>query len=220
MRRIAAVVKPKNTAIFPGVMTLDIPTGEFSAYIFDCDGTLADTMPLHYRAWVEEVRSRGGEFPEDLFYSLGGVPAPGVVEFLNHRYNLTMPVEETATLKEARFEKLLPQVKPIQPVIDFMLSKSGRYPLAVGSGGYKAIVLNTLEALGIREHFKAVVTYEDVTHPKPAPDTYLLAAQLLGVKPARCLVFEDTPLGLQCARNAGMQCVLVPSGPVIAAPLV
>ena len=220
MRRIARLVKPKNTAIFPGVMTLDIPPGEFGAYIFDCDGTLADTMPLHYQAWVEEVSRRGGEFPEDLFYSLGGVPAPGVVEFLNHRYNLTMPVEETATLKEARFEALLSQVKPIQPVVDFMLSKSGRYPLAVGSGGQKTLVVATLEALGIREHFQAIVTYDDVTHPKPAPDTYLLAAQILGVEPSRCLVFEDTPLGLQCAKNAGMQCVLVPSGPVIAAPLI
>ena len=219
MRWIARLVKPKNTAIFHGFMTLDIPAGEFDAFIFDCDGTLADTMPLHYRAWVAEVTARGGEFPEELFYSLGGVPAPGVVAFLNHRYNLAMPVEETALLKEARYEAMLPQVKPIQPVVDFMLSKSGRYPLAVGSGGYKTIVLATLETIGIREHFQAVVTYDDVTHPKPAPDTYLLAAQLLGVEPSRCLVFEDTPLGLQCVRNAGMQCVLVASGPVIAAPL-
>ena len=201
-------------------MTLEIPPGDFDAFIFDCDGTLADTMGLHYRAWLEEVRSRGGDFAEDLFYSLGGVPAPGVVEFLNHRYKLAMPVEETATLKEARYEAMIPQIKPIQPVVDFMLGKSGRYPLAVGSGGYKAIVQATLEALGIRQHFQAVVTYEDVTHHKPAPDTYLLAAELLGVEPARCLVFEDTPLGVQCAHNAGMQCVLVPSGPIIAAPLV
>ena len=201
-------------------MTLDIPTGEFSAYIFDCDGTLADTMGLHYQAWVAEVRSRGGEFPEDLFYALGGVPATGVVEFLNHRFNLTMPVHETAERKEARFEAMIPRVKPIQPVVDFMLGKSGRYPLAVGSGGLKPLVVATLEALGIRQHFQAVVTYEDVVHPKPAPDTYLEAARLLGVEPSTCLVFEDTPLGLQCAKNAGMQCVLVPSGPVVAVPLV
>ena len=220
VRRNARFVKRKNAATFCAMITLDIPAGEFAAYIFDCDGTLADTMGLHYQAWLAEVRSRGGDFPEDLFYSLGGVPAPGVVEFLNHRYNLSMPVEETATLKEARYEAMIPQIKPIQPVVDFMLSKSGRYPLAVGSGGYKTIVLATLEALGIRQHFQAVVTYEDVTHPKPAPDTYLLAAQLLGVEPAGCLVFEDTPLGVQCATNAGMQSVLVPSGPVVAAPLV
>ena len=201
-------------------MTLDIPAGEFRAFLFDCDGTLADTMPLHYQAWLEEVRARGGEFPEDLFYSLGGVPAPGVVEFLNHRYNLSMPVEETAAAKEQRFEHLIPQVRPIQAVVDFARSKSGRYPLAVGSGGMKSLVVATLEALGIREHFQAVVTYEDVAHPKPAPDTYLEAARRLGVPPETCLVFEDTPLGLQCAKNAGMQCVLVPSGPVVAAPLV
>lgn len=200
-------------------MTLDIPAGDFRAFIFDCDGTLADTMGLHYQAWVAEVRSRGGEFPEDLFYSLGGVPATGVVEFLNHRYNLTMPVEETAAEKEKRFEHLIPQVKPIQPVVDFALGKSGRYPLAVGSGGLKPLVVATLEALGIREHFQAIVTFEDVLHPKPAPDTYLEAARQLGVEPAACLVFEDTPLGVQAATAAGMRCVLVPSGPVVAAPL-
>lgn len=201
-------------------MTLDIPAGDFRAFIFDCDGTLADTMPLHYRAWVEEIQARGGKFPEDLFYSLGGVPAPGVVEFLNHRYRLSMPVEETAATKEKRFEALLPQVKAIQPVVDFALEKSGRYPLAVASGGYKEVVLRTLDTLGIRQHFQAVVSYEDVTHPKPAPDTYLEAARQLGVPPEQCLVFEDTPLGVQAATAAGMRCVLVPSGPVVAAPLV
>ena len=77
-------------------MTLHIPPGEFQAYIFDCDGTLADTMPLHYRAWLAAVGRLGCEFPEDLFYSLGGVPAPGVVEFLNARYGVSMPVIETA----------------------------------------------------------------------------------------------------------------------------
>ncbi len=200
-------------------MTLDIPAGDFRAFIFDCDGTLADTMGLHYQAWLTEVRSRGGDFPEDLFYSLGGVPATGVVEFLNHRYNLSMPVEETAAAKEERFEHLIPQVKPIRAVVDFALGKSGRYPLAVASGGLKPLVLGTLDALGIRAHFPVVVTFEDVTHPKPAPDTYLEAARQLGVEPSACLVFEDTPLGVQAATSAGMQCVLVPSGPVVAAPL-
>ena len=197
------------------MITLEIPPGEFAAYIFDCDGTLADTMPLHYQAWLQAVRAHGHDFPEDLFYSLGGVPAPGVVAHLNARYGWNMPVAETAAYKEKLFEALIPQVKPIEPVVAFLRGVLGRYPVAVASGGLKPLVIGTLEALGIHEHFQAVVTYEDVAHPKPAPDTYLEAARLMGVAPARCLVFEDTPLGIQAATAAGMQSVLVASGPVV-----
>ena len=200
------------------MIKLDIPPGEFAAYIFDCDGTLADTMPLHYHAWEQAVREQGHHFPEELFYSLGGVPAPGVVVFLNERFGWSMPVAETAAYKEALFERLIPQSKPIVPVVEFMYSVRGKYPVAVASGGLKPLVMGTLEALGIHEHFNAVVTYEDVVHPKPAPDTYLEAARRMGVEPSRCLVFEDTPLGVQAATAAGMQSVLVASGPVNAPP--
>ena len=147
------------------------------------------------------------------------MPAPAVVEFLNARQGLAMPPVETAEHKEALFAELIPEVEPIVPVIEFMQTVSGRYPLAVASGGLKPLVLATLEALGIRQHFQAVVTYEDVRNGKPAPDTYLEAARLLGVEPRHCLVFEDTPLGLESAAAAGMQCVLVASGPVIAPPV-
>ena len=200
------------------MITLDIPAGEFAAYIFDCDGTLADTMGLHYQAWAQAVEEQGHHFPEDVFYSLGGVPAPGVVAYLNERFGWSMPVEETAEYKEGLFEKLIPQVKPIVPVVEFMHSVLGKYPVAVASGGLKPLVLATLKALGIHEHFAAVVTYEDVKHGKPAPDTYLEAARLMDVEPSKCLVFEDTPLGIQAATAAGMQSVLVASGPVVARP--
>ena len=200
------------------MIALDIPAGEFAAYIFDCDGTLADTMPLHYRAWVQAVTEQGHHFPEDLFYSLGGVPAEGVVEELNRRFGWSMSVAETAVYKEGLFEKLIPQVKPIVPVVEFMRGVLGKAPVAVASGGLKSLVMKTLEALGIHAHFDAVVTYEDVVHGKPAPDTYLEAARRMGVEPARCLVFEDTPLGIQAATAAGMQSVLVPSGPVVHRP--
>ena len=196
-------------------VTLDIPPGEFAAYLFDCDGTLADTMGLHYQAWLETVRPLGCDFPEDLFYSLGGVPAPGVVEFLNARFGWTLPVAATAEHKEALYERMVPQVQPIRSVVDFALGKSGVRPLAVCSGGYKPIVVATLEARGSRGDFQGGGAWADVENGKPAPDTYLLAAQQLGVDPARCLVFEDTPLGIQSATAAGMQSVLVASGPVV-----
>ena len=197
------------------MITLDIPPGDFRAFIFDCDGTLADTMPLHYQAYLDVLHPLGFDFPETLFYSLGGVPAAGVIEILNERFGYTLAAGEIAERKEARFGELIPQVKPIGPVVEFMRGVSGRFPLAVASGGMKSLVLATLDALGIREHFQAVVTYEDVVNPKPAPDTYLEAARRLGTEPAACLVFEDTPLGRDAALAAGMKCVLVPSGPVV-----
>ena len=115
-------------------MTLDIPPEEFDAYIFDCDGTLADTMPLHYQAWLTAVEPLGCDFPEALFYSMGGMPAPAVVEFLNARQGLAMPPVETAERKEMLFAELIPQVQPIRPVVEFMEQMSGQVPLAVASG--------------------------------------------------------------------------------------
>ena len=201
------------------MITLDIPPGDFRAFIFDCDGTLADTMPLHYQAYLDILRPLGHDFPEELFYSLGGVPAAGVVEILNERFGYTLPAAEIAERKEARFAELIPGVKPIVPVVEFMRGVADRFPVAVASGGMKSLVLATLEAIGIHEHFQAVVTYEDVVHPKPAPDTYLEAARRLGVEPAACLVFEDTLLGIKAATAAGMKSVLVPSGPVALPPM-
>jgi beta-phosphoglucomutase family hydrolase len=198
------------------MITLDIPPGEFAGYIFDCDGTLADTMGLHYQAWVAALTPYGCDFPEELFYSLGGMPAVAVIEFLNERNGLSVPPVETALHKESLYEELIPQVRAIEPVVDFVYKVAGKAPLAVGSGGLRHIVIATLEALGLREYFQAVVASEDVVHGKPAPDTYLEAARRLGVDPARCLVFEDTPLGISAATAAGMQSVLVASGLVIA----
>ena len=196
------------------MITLNIPSGEFAGYLFDCDGTLADTMALHYQAWVAALAPYGCEFPEELFYSSGGMPAADVVRMLNERSGLAMPPLEIALHKESLYEELLPLVRPIEPVVEFVRSVAGKYPLAVGSGGLRHIVIATLEALGLSGYFQAVVASEDVVRGKPAPDTYLEAARRLGVEPTKCLVFEDTPLGICAATAAGMQSVLVASNPV------
>ena len=191
-------------------MKLQIPEGEFDAYIFDCDGTLADTMPLHYEAWCLALENKA-EFPEALFYELGGVPASGVIQILNERYGHQMPVEETAQYKEGIFTKLIPQILPIEPVVAFVHEFFGKKPLAVASGGHRAIVIKTLTALGIADKFDAIVGAEDYKNGKPAPDPYLEAARRIGVSPERCLVFEDTQIGIDAAHAAGMQAVFVSS---------
>jgi len=179
----------------------------FSALIFDCDGTLADTMPLHYAAWVQALHQRHGHLPEELFYALAGVPTVEIVRLINERFGYTLEPEETAAAKEALYEALLPQARPIPPVVALVHEYRGRLPLAVASGGLRRLVGLTLAGLGLTDAFQAVCTAEDVAHGKPAPDLFLFAAERLAVAPETCVVLEDSELGLEAAGRAGMQAV-------------
>ncbi|MEA2736543.1 MAG: hypothetical protein QOE14_2994 [Humisphaera sp.] len=172
--------------------------------VFDCDGTIADTMPAHYRAWVQALGEHGVEFPEALFYEMGGIPTPRIVEILNERHGHTMPVMETALYKESLFERFIPEVMPVEPVVDVIRKYDGRLPMAVATGGMRHICHKTLETLGLLDRFKAIVAAEDVQNGKPAPDIFLEAARRLGVEPTLCLAFEDANLGIQAATAAGM----------------
>jgi beta-phosphoglucomutase family hydrolase len=172
--------------------------------VFDCDGTIADTMPAHYQSWVEALGPHGVEFPEALFYEMGGIPTPRIVELLNERHGHSMPVMKTALYKEELFEKLIPQILPIEPVVDVIRAYDGKLPMAVATGGMRHICHKTLQTLGLLDRFQAVVTADDVKHGKPAPDIFLEAARQLGVAPNLCLAFEDANLGIQSATAAGM----------------
>jgi beta-phosphoglucomutase family hydrolase len=197
-------------------MKLDIPAGDFAGYIFDLDGTLVDTMPLHYRAWNRAMQLAGlkEELSADLFYSLGGVPTRQVAAILAKHYGLTIDVEQVFHQKEALFIELQSEMKLIEAVVAFARRAvaQGR-PVSVASGGPRDIVRHTLELMKLAELFPVVVTPEDVKHGKPAPDMFLLAAERMGVPPARCLVFEDAVPGIKAAEAAGMQWVHVPSRP-------
>jgi len=190
-------------------MPLELPAGDFHAFIFDCDGTLADNMPLHYRAWSRAMEDFGGSYPEELFYEWGGVPTADIVRRLNAKFGLSMAVDEVVHRKEHYYRETIPQVGPVHDVVALVRETHGRKPMAVASGGHRDLVVRTLHALGLRELFDVVVASEDYERGKPAPDPFLKAAELLQVDPARCLVFEDTETGRQAARAAGMQCVLV-----------
>lgn len=191
-------------------MKLEIPDRDFAGFIFDCDGTLADTMPLHFRAWSRLLQEHDGNFPEELFYSWGGMPSAQIVVELNRMQGLSMPVESAVEQKEAYFVDLIHEVLPIEPVLEIARKMHGKAPLAVASGGYRKFVEMTLEAIGVRHLFDAVVCAEDYEHGKPHPDPFLEAARRLGVPPEDCVVFEDSPLGVEAAQRAGMHCVVVP----------
>lgn len=194
-------------------MKLHVPDHPFEGYIFDCDGTIAHTMPIHYRAWSRAMQDFGGQFPEDLFYEWGGMPTPVIVERLNAKYGLSMKVEETVRRKEDYYLASVHEVMPVVPVLEIAQRMHGIKPLAIASGGHRELVEATLKAIEIYDMFDAVVCAEDYVNGKPAPDPFLEAAKRIGVKPEDCLVFEDSPTGVEAAKAAGMQYVFVPTGP-------
>ena len=192
-------------------MHLEIPPGDFAGYIFDLDGTLVDTMPLHYRAWRDSLRAFGldRDLEESLFYSLGGMPTIKVGEAFNRHYGTDFDLHKLHAAKEERFVLLLAEAPLIVPVVDFARLVARTHPVSVASGGPRDVVQHTLKVRELAPLFPVVVTADDVAHGKPAPDTFLLAAQRMGVEPKDCLVFEDADLGIQAAESAGMRWVKV-----------
>src|SRR6266404_120161 len=172
--------------------------------IFDCDGTLADTMPLHWRAWRTITERHGLHLTEDRFYSLGGVPSRDILKILSIEQGVPVDHLAVAREKEAEYLPLIAQVEPINAVVAVARENYGRIPLAVASGGTRRIIEQVLDHLDIRRLFNAIVTSEDVANQKPAPDIFLEAARRIGVPPQFCRAYEDTELGLLAIRAAGM----------------
>ncbi len=180
---------------------------EIRGIVFDCDGTLADTMPLHWKAWNSIMDRHGLHFPEERFYALGGVPSRDIIKMLCEEQGKKLDFLSVAKEKEEAYLPFLPQVKPIDIVVQVAEANHGRLPMAVASGGMKHIIEQVLEHLRIRHYFDAVVTSEDVKHQKPAPDIFLEAARRIGVPPQYCRGYEDTDLGMQAIRSAGMEAI-------------
>jgi beta-phosphoglucomutase family hydrolase len=175
--------------------------------IFDCDGTLANTMPLHWRAWSLITQRHNLHFPEDRFYSLGGVPSRDILKMLAEEQVRSLDHIAVAHEKEELYLPLMTQVEPIHAVVEIAKAHQGKIPMAVASGGTQKIICQVLEHLKIRDLFDAVVTSEMVKNQKPAPDIFLEAARRIGVEPRQCRAYEDTDLGLTAIRAAGMEAV-------------
>ena len=189
-----------------------LPTRAYSAFIFDCDGTLADSMPLHQKAWVSALRKYGAtfEFGWELFMSRAGKSIELTVAELNAEFGMALDPALVSAAQRAEYDVLALGVKPIDEVVAFARERAqAGCPVSVASGGDAPTVARTLRTIGVSDLFPIVVTVEDVAHGKPAPDLFLLAAKRMGVAPADCLVFEDSLLGITAAERAGMGAVLV-----------
>lgn len=191
-------------------MKLKLPAREFGAYLFDCDGTIADSMPLHYIAWKQALSEWNCDFDEKLFYAWGGMPIAEIISTLNKQHNLNMVVEAVCERKENAYYELLPQLKAVPEVVQHIEAQHGRIPFAVVSGSTRESVVASLTTLKLLDKFDVLVCAGDYKKGKPDPEAFLLAASKLGVQPADCLVFEDTEMGIQAATAAGMHSVRIP----------
>ncbi|MDB6077747.1 MAG: HAD-superfamily hydrolase, subfamily variant 3 [Akkermansiaceae bacterium] len=192
---------------------LEFPTDGFDAVIFDCDGTLVNSMPAHFEAWCEALALFGAAniFKEDVFYAMGGRPTLDIVVELNDEYGLKLDPEAVAFAKRQAFLKKLDKLELIDEVAAFAESLRGKKPMAIATGGTRFVIEKTLQAVGVSDLFDEVVTADEVPIGKPAPDIFLRAAKLLGIAPERCLVLEDAPAGIMAAQLAGMAVISVPA---------
>ena len=191
---------------------LALPPGPHSAYLFDLDGTVADSMPLHFVAWSQAIAEHGGQFPEPLFYQMGGIPLLRTVELLNERFGTAMDPATVVHRKESLYLEMLDQLKPVASVLAIIYECAGKIPFAIVSGSPRVSIYSTLTKLNLIDYFPVIVGAEDYLQGKPNPEPFLKAATLLGVPPETCLVFEDAEAGIASAQAAGMQYVRIPAG--------
>ena len=177
---------------------------EYAALIFDCDGTLADSMPVHYRSWVKTLGAYGHDFSEQQFYALGGVPTEEIVHILNFERGTHLDAVRVARQKDQLFHDMEGEVRPRTSVVAVVKKYHRIKPMAVGSGSTRWSVEKSIAQLGLTGCFDALVCREDVEKPKPDPEVFLRGAEIMRVQPGQCIVFEDTELGTQAARSAGM----------------
>lgn len=183
--------------------TIDIfPTTK--AFIFDLDGTLADTMPLHFKAWKKTAAIMNLEFNLEFLKGCAGMPSSKIIELLNEKNNQTIDPQEFSIMKEEFFTKEMHKIKEISAVTDLVYKHHGKIPMAVGTGGKRTIAAETLQILGLDKYIPILVSADDVDNHKPEPDTFLKCAELMGILPENCQVFEDATLGFQAAKAAGM----------------
>jgi beta-phosphoglucomutase-like phosphatase (HAD superfamily) len=182
---------------------IEVPA-HIKGLIFDCDGTLVDSMPLHMKAWEHSIRLQGGPWDHEFFFSKKGMSEKAIAQLYNRRFGLAFNPEAVVRTKHEYFQAHATECMPIPHVVDIVLKYRGVLPMAVASGGTKENTNFQLEAIRIRDCFKAILTADDPIQPKPAPDIFLEAARQIGIPPEKCQVFEDGDLGLEAARAAGM----------------
>ena len=184
-------------------MTLKIHP-KAKALIFDLDGTLSDSLPVHLTTWNKLGEEYGFTFDPNILHEMTGRPTIEFAVRVVEQYGLTVKPEKLVKQKQESFWELSNLLKPVEEVVSIVKSSYGKLPMAVGTGASRRSAEVQLKELKLIQYFAAIVSADDVTKHKPDPDTFLECARLMGVEPRFCQVFEDGDLGITAAKKAGM----------------
>lgn len=188
-------------------ITIPIPKG-VKGLIFDLDGTILDSMPLHHEGYNHALAPYGIDYPKEVFESRGGIPTKDTMKMIEVDYQIENFDLTTALEAKKEFvESHLDRIRLIEPVFEIIKDYHGKLPMSVGTGSNRMVVDELFDRFSLNRYFTHVVTATEVTNYKPHPETFLKCAELMDVQPEDCVVFEDGKPGMQAARSAGMQII-------------
>lgn len=177
------------------------------ALIFDLDGTLADTMPIHLKSWTRTGKDLGVEITEELIQINAGMPTLTLVEKFNREFGWNLNGQDVRKTKQHHFDAIKKEqgkIQPIKKIFELAQSMRTQMPMSIGTGSSRNNALKSLEDLGTSDWWVTVVTGSDDVKGKPSPDIFLKCSDAMKTDPKDCLVFEDGQAGIQSAISAGM----------------
>jgi beta-phosphoglucomutase-like phosphatase (HAD superfamily) len=185
------------------------------ALLFDLDGTLADTMPIHLEAWRQTGLHFGVHISDQMIIDLGGTPTYEVAIILNEKNKWNLDPEAVQNMKRENYHRIKDasgKIRPIDFVYEFAKANRFKYPMAIGTGSIRSTAIESIDDMKVGDWFGAVITADDVINAKPHPETYLRCADILGIAPEFCQVYEDGPMGIEAALAGGMHVIDILSG--------